>query len=343
MRNGQNIRIVEGNSFQLVCPISQRVFVDGVPVDTAIDATTLEQVVVKVNGVEWQSVALEQEGVVVGFSSTLEKNTYNIEITATNEGAHIRSAWFEAFTIVAFNEQSDMEDYLAGSPLTGTLPTAYITGGSIMDEIIEAIWEATEYLQGADADATLTAILAAIAPKATSAEVEAAKNAIIAAMPDIPTDYAKELTAQAILTAVRNLPTVQQIQAGLATEANATANKTTILNAIAALVIPTVAQIQNGLAKEAQATLNKNAILNAIAALVIPSVEQIQNGLAKQGNNASATNTAILAAIGNIPEQMKMLYSVNFVRNGDGTDTYTMVLPVTAGVTAVGDNITITM
>lgn len=251
MKYGQNIRIVEGNSFQLVCPFTKRVFVEGVPQDTILDATTFEQVVVKVNGVEWQSVVLDTRGVVVGFAADLEKNTYNIEITALCESVHIRGAWFEAFTIVSFNEQSNAEDYLAGSPLAGELPTAYILGGSFIDEVVQAIWEAAEYLQGEDAEATLTAIMQAVAPKATSAEVTAAKNAIIAAIPSIPNDYAKEVTAQAILNAVQALPSVQQIQAGLATEANATTNKQAILSAISALVIPSVEQIQNGLAKQA--------------------------------------------------------------------------------------------
>lgn len=58
--------------------------------------------------------------------------------------------------------------------------------------------------------------------------------------------------------------------------------------------------------------------------------------IAKQGENTEATNTAILEAVSNIVDT-KNLYSVRFESNDDGPNTYTMVLPVVAGV--VGDTI----
>lgn len=58
--------------------------------------------------------------------------------------------------------------------------------------------------------------------------------------------------------------------------------------------------------------------------------------VAKQGKNTEATNTAILEAVSNIVDT-KNLYSVRFESNDDGPNTYTMVLPVVAGV--VGDTI----
>lgn len=58
--------------------------------------------------------------------------------------------------------------------------------------------------------------------------------------------------------------------------------------------------------------------------------------LAQQGDNPDATNTAILEAVSNIVDT-KNLYSVRFESNDDGPNTYTMVLPVVAGV--VGDTI----
>lgn len=58
--------------------------------------------------------------------------------------------------------------------------------------------------------------------------------------------------------------------------------------------------------------------------------------VAKQGENTEATNTAILKAVSDIVDT-KNLYSVRFESNDDGPNTYTMVLPVVAGV--VGDTI----
>lgn len=60
------------------------------------------------------------------------------------------------------------------------------------------------------------------------------------------------------------------------------------------------------------------------------------SSVAKQGENEYATNSAILKAVSAIVDT-KNLYSVRFESNDDGPNTYTMVLPVVAGV--VGDTI----
>lgn len=63
---------------------------------------------------------------------------------------------------------------------------------------------------------------------------------------------------------------------------------------------------------------------------------KIDEQVAKQGENAEATNTAILAEIKAIND-LKNIYSVRFEQNQDGDNTYTMVLPLVAGI--VGDTI----
>lgn len=60
------------------------------------------------------------------------------------------------------------------------------------------------------------------------------------------------------------------------------------------------------------------------------------SSVAKQGENTEATNTAILAEIKAIND-LKNIYSVRFEQNQDGDNTYTMVLPIVAGI--VGDTI----
>lgn len=62
------------------------------------------------------------------------------------------------------------------------------------------------------------------------------------------------------------------------------------------------------------------------------------SSVAKQGENTGATNTAILAEIKAIND-LKNIYSVRFEQNQDGDNTYTMVLPLVAGI--VGDTIII--
>lgn len=66
----------------------------------------------------------------------------------------------------------------------------------------------------------------------------------------------------------------------------------------------------------------------------LPEIDTTE--LAKQGENKGATNSAILKAVSAIVDT-KNLYSVRFESNDDGPNTYTMVLPVVAGV--VGDTI----
>ena len=63
---------------------------------------------------------------------------------------------------------------------------------------------------------------------------------------------------------------------------------------------------------------------------------KIDEQVAKQGQNTEATNTAILAEIKAIND-LKNIYSARFEKNDDGDNTYTMVLPLVAGI--VGDTI----
>lgn len=53
--------------------------------------------------------------------------------------------------------------------------------------------------------------------------------------------------------------------------------------------------------------------------------------LAKQGDDQEATNTEILKEIRKIPD-LKNIYSVRFEKNDDNINTYTMVLPLVAGI-----------
>lgn len=63
---------------------------------------------------------------------------------------------------------------------------------------------------------------------------------------------------------------------------------------------------------------------------------KIDEQVAKQGDNTEATNTVILAEIKAIND-LKNIYSARFEQNQDGDNTYTMVLPLVAGI--AGDTI----
>lgn len=133
---GYNIKVVEGNEFALLLTLKKRTFTASTPIDEDIDPTALDNCVVKVNGVEY-TPAIDDQGVTVIMPATLKRTTYNIELTATYQGSAIRAAYFEAFTIVAWNEQSDAQQYIQGSPIV--LEPAYVIGGTLTDAELEQL------------------------------------------------------------------------------------------------------------------------------------------------------------------------------------------------------------
>ena len=111
-------------------------------------------------------------------------------------------------------------------------------------------------------------------------------------------------------------------------------------------------------AKESTLLTESEAIKTAIENLDLSSVEskvqeesatiqsKIDNidlsSVAKQGGNAEATNSKILEEVQKIPD-LKNIYSARFEKNDDGEDTYSMVLPIVAGVIANEDGETVTI
>ena len=79
---------------------------------------------------------------------------------------------------------------------------------------------------------------------------------------------------------------------------------------------------------------------NKIDNIKLPEIDTTE--LAKQGENQEATNTKILEEVAKIPD-LKNIYSARFEKNDDGEDTYSMVLPIVAGVIANEDGETVTI
>lgn len=131
-----NIKVVEGNEFLLVLPLKKRTYVASVPIDEDIDATALVGCVVKIGDVEY-TPTLDEDGVKVLVPATLARDTYDIIVTATYHGSAIRAAYFDALTIVAWNEQSNAQQYIQGSPVVAQ--AAYVIGGTLTDAELEAL------------------------------------------------------------------------------------------------------------------------------------------------------------------------------------------------------------
>ena len=148
------IKVVEGNEFALVLPLKRRTYVSDRPIDEDIDCTALTNVVLKIGDTTY-AVTLDFDGVKTIVPATLKKGVYDIVLTATYKGSEIRAAYFEAIVIVAWNEQSDAEQYIAGSPIV--LGAAFIIGGTLTDAELEELKaefrQATADARQAQADA----------------------------------------------------------------------------------------------------------------------------------------------------------------------------------------------
>ena len=91
----------------------------------------------------------------------------------------------------------------------------------------------------------------------------------------------------------------------------------------------------------------KETTLNSAKDEIITAIENAKpeidtSELAKQGENQEATNSKILEEVQGITG-LKNMYSARFEKNDDGEDTYSMVLPIVAGVIANEDGETVTI
>ena len=210
MYNFPNIKVVEGNAFSVLIPLKRRTFESMRPIDEDIDATQLTDVVVKFGGVEY-APSLGEDGVRIDLPATLARGTYDIVLTADYQGSEIRAAYESAISIVAWNSQSDAQQFVPGSPIV--CEAAYIIGGALTDAELEALKE--EYREK-NAELALAIQAAEEAKEAWERQAEqltgvaqqgtnpdATNTAILTAVQQGGgTDVAKESTSQTILTKI---------------------------------------------------------------------------------------------------------------------------------------------
>lgn len=199
-----NIKVVEGNEFALLFPLKKRTYVASVPIDEDIVYADLQDCVVKIGGVEYAHT-IEENGVQVVVPATLAKGTYDIVLTATYHGSEIRAAYYDGLTIVAYNQQSSAQQYIAGSPIVAE--AAFVIGGTLTDAELEALKE--EYREK-------NAQLQQAIEDAEAAKAEWEQKAA-----DLD-GVAKESTSQDILNAVENIDIDTSDLAKQGTNPNAT-------------------------------------------------------------------------------------------------------------------------
>lgn len=178
--------MVEGNAFSVLIPLKVRAFESCKPIDEDIDPLRLTKVVFKFGGVEYTPV-VDERGVSAVLPATLARGSYDIVVTAEYGGTPIRAAYESAVTIVAWNSQSDAQEYLPGSPIV--LNAAYIIGGALTDEELEQLKQSLR-------DQIIATAQAEAAAQAAKEEYDRKAEAL--------DDVAQETTSQEILDLVRN-------------------------------------------------------------------------------------------------------------------------------------------
>lgn len=134
--NFPTIKITEGNAFTLIFPLKRRSYVAERPIDEDIDVTRLTDVRVTLGGVEY-APTIETYGVRIDVPATLARGTYDGLLTADYDGNAIRGAYESCVQIVAWNAQSNAQQYILGSPVA--TKAAYVLGYMPTDEEVEAL------------------------------------------------------------------------------------------------------------------------------------------------------------------------------------------------------------
>ena len=133
------LKVPRGNAFQVLFPVRTAEWKDGERTVEVADVRALTDIVVKVDGEEWQlGWEMEERGPLVNFPAySLAKGPHNVEITADYFGVAIRAAYFECITMVQWSYESNIGNYIIGSPLVAE--AAYIYVGITDDEELEAL------------------------------------------------------------------------------------------------------------------------------------------------------------------------------------------------------------
>lgn len=213
------LKVPLGNAFQVLFPVKTAEWKDGERTVEVADVRALTDIVVKVDGDEWQQGwEMDDKGPLVNFpKDSLAKGPHNVEITADYFGVAIRAAYFECITMVQWSYESNIGNYIIGSPLVAE--AAYIYVGITDDEELEALKQ--QYRE------------ATAACETARLEYEAAKEEFDEKAEQLD-DVAKETTllqkSAAIIEAISGIHI--DIPENLATKDDVTAAKDAILEAL---------------------------------------------------------------------------------------------------------------
>lgn len=241
------LKVPLGNAFQVLFPVKTAEWKNGERTVEVADVRALTDVAVFVDGDEWeQGWEMDERGPLVNFpQGSLAKGPHNVEITADYFGVAIRAAYFECIKMVQWSYESNIGNYIIGSPLVAE--AAYIYVGITDDAELEALKqqyreataacetarlayeaakeeleEKAEQLNDVAQQTTLTegiqSVLQGLAPKATKSQLDTATETLLTAISHIDIDtttLAKEQTLtnalQSVLTALNPKATTNDV------------------------------------------------------------------------------------------------------------------------------------
>jgi hypothetical protein len=131
------IKVTQGNAWQLLLPLRTAHWEQDKQIVENVDVDALQDIVVYVDGEEWQDWAMDERGPLLTIPSDMPFGAHNVEMTATYFGVEIRAAYFECFTIVRWSYESNTGQFIPDAPITGE--AAYVYIGITDDEEIDAL------------------------------------------------------------------------------------------------------------------------------------------------------------------------------------------------------------
>ena len=283
------LKVPLGNAFQVLFPVKTAEWKDGERTVEVADVRALTDVAVFVDGDEWeQGWEMDERGPLVNFpKGSLAKGPHNVEITADYFGVAIRAAYFECITMVQWSYESNIGNYIIGSPLVAE--AAYIYVGITDDAELEALKQ--QYR-----DATAACETARLAYEAAKEEFDEKAEQL--------DDVAQQTTLtegiQSVLQRLAPKATTQQLTDATASiltaishidiDTTTLAKEQTLTNAL-----QSVLTALNPKATTNDVTIAKDAILTAIGNIDIDT-----STLAKQGSNNNISLTTMDEKLGNV-------------------------------------------
>lgn len=235
----EKIKVTEGNSFILAIPL---IAINAAGEESPIQVEDLTELVCRVYspcGCEYGvSVSSIENRIFLQVPATMPRGVYNVDTTARRDEQRISLRLKDCFEIVAWDKQSNWQDYIIDGvvelPTQPTIIGAMNIDPTPIEEMLSEIKSDVDDVKMAVGTSSDTSVSTTV-----FGWLKAIRDFLVGIVTTNP--YAKETTAQQAASDAAAAKTAAQAITGYATEANATSNKNAIIAEIQANAgIPTL-------------------------------------------------------------------------------------------------------